>query len=69
MPLNRHVDQDGEQERKRNDTLVRTLRGEYGDRFAPKCSPLMKFGTLNDRLGMESDASLNDVLRHYRIKK
>ncbi len=30
MALNRHRDQDGTEERKRNDTLVRTLRNEYG---------------------------------------
>jgi hypothetical protein len=69
MSLNRHVDADGEQERKRNDTLVRTLQAEYGERFAPGISPLMKLGTLKGRLGLESDASLNDVLRRYRIKK
>jgi hypothetical protein len=69
MTLKRHVDKDGEQERERNDTLVRTLRKEYGEKFAPKFSPLMKLGTVKDRLGFEPDASLNDVLRHYRIKK
>jgi len=29
----------------------------------------MELGTLKDRLGLESDASLNDILRHYGIKK
>jgi hypothetical protein len=69
MTLNRHVDTDGEQERKRNDTLVRTLRNEYGEELAPEVSPLMQLGTLKDRLVLASDASLNDVLRHYKIKK
>jgi hypothetical protein len=29
----------------------------------------MQLGTLKDRLGLDSDASLNDVLRQYGIKK
>jgi hypothetical protein len=29
----------------------------------------MELGTLKDRLGLESDASLNDVLRHHGLKK
>lgn len=32
MPLNRHRDATGHEERKRNDTLVGTLRAEYGRR-------------------------------------
>ena len=69
MALNRHRDQDGTEERKRNDTLVRTLRNEYGEEFAPEVRSDMELGTLKDRLGLESDASLNDVLRHYRLKR
>ena len=69
MSLDRHRDKDGTEERKRNDTLVRTLRDEYGDKFAPEVRSDMELGTLKDRLGLENDASLNDVLRHYGIKK
>jgi len=69
MALNRHRDEDGTEERKRNDTLVRTLRNEYGDKFAPEVRSDMELGTLKDRLGLESDASLNDVLRRYGLKK
>lgn len=29
----------------------------------------MELGTLKDRLGLEKDASLNDVLRLYGLKK
>ncbi len=69
MPLKRHRDKSGEEERKRNDTLVRTLRYEYGDDFAPEIRSDTKLGTLKDRLGLEPDSSLNDVLRHYGLKK
>ena len=69
MTLTRHRDKNGEEERKRNDTLVGTLQGEYGPKFAPEYSGRMQLGTLKDRLGMEDNASLNDVLRHYGIKK
>ena len=69
MTLNRHRDKDGTEERKRNDTLIRTLREEYGDAFAPDFRSDMQLGTLKDRLGLDSDASLNDVLRQYGIKK
>lgn len=53
MPLNRHRDQDGEEERKRNDTLVRTLRDEYGEELAPEFRSDMRLGTLKERLGLE----------------
>ena len=69
MALNRHRDKNGEEERKRNDTLVRTLRNEYGDEFAPEVRSDMKLGTLKSYLGLDSDDSLNDVLRHYGLKR
>ncbi|MGA3334504.1 MAG: hypothetical protein ABSC62_10120 [Terracidiphilus sp.] len=69
MALNRHVDVSGEQERKHKNTLVRTLREKYGEKFAPEFSALMQLGTLQTRLGLPEDSSLNDVLRHYKIKK
>ncbi len=69
MPLNRHRDKDGEEERKRNDTLLRTLRNEYGEELAPEFRSDMQLGTLKERIGLDSDASLNDVLRHFRLKR
>ncbi len=69
MALNRHRDKDGTGERKRNDTLVRTLRNEYGEELAPEFRSDMQLGTLKSRLGLEADASLNDVLRKYDLKK
>ncbi len=53
----------------RNDTHVRTLRNEYGEELAPEFRSDMQLGTLKARLGLESDAILNDVLRHYSLKK
>jgi hypothetical protein len=35
----RHRDQDGRIQQKRSDTLVRTLRDEYGPGFAPGFRP------------------------------
>ena len=69
MALNRHRDEDGTEERKRNDTLVRTLRNEYGEEFAAEVRSDMELGTLKDRLGLERHASLDDVLRYYGLKR
>ena len=68
MALKRHRDSSGREERKRNDTYVRTLREEYGDRFAPRVPATTELGSLKKRLGLPSDASLNQVLRRYGIK-
>ena len=68
MALKRHRDTSGREERKRNDTFVRTLRGEYGDKFAPRVGERTELGTLKKRLGLPLDASLNQVLRRYGIK-
>jgi hypothetical protein len=48
---NRHRDKNGEIRHKRSDTLVRTLRKEYGPEFAQ---------------GYRSDAQLGTVLRKER---
>jgi hypothetical protein len=69
MTLKRHRDESGREERKRNDTFVRTLRGEYGAKFAPKARKTATLGKVKESLGLESDASLNDVLKRYGIKK
>lgn len=46
-------DQDGEIRKKRNDTLVKTLRDEYGEKFAH---------------GYRSDAELGTVLKKEGLK-
>jgi hypothetical protein len=66
---NRHQDKSGQIERKKNTTRVDTLRKEYGERFAPKFRGDMHLGTLKKRLRLPEDASLNQVLKHYKIKK
>jgi hypothetical protein len=69
MTFTRHRDKTGEEERKRNDTLIRTLRAKYGEGFAPEYRSDMKLGTLKERLELASDSSLDDVLRHYGLKR
>jgi hypothetical protein len=54
-------DADGEIRRKRGDTLVGTLRDEYGPNFAPGVRSDMRLDTLLDRTGA---ASLSDFLRN-----
>lgn len=44
-------DADGEIRRKRGDTLVGTLRDEYGPNFAPGVRSDMRLDTLLDRTG------------------
>lgn len=56
-------DGDGEIRRKRRDTLVRTLRREYGDEFAPGVRGDATLGTVLDRSGA---SSLTDYLRRKR---
>ena len=55
-------DADGETRRKRGDTLVGTLRDEYGPNFAPGVRSDMRLDTLLDRTGA---ASLSDFLRNH----
>ena len=69
MPrLTRGRTESGRERKKRNDTLVETLQGEYGERFAPRFSGAMELGTLKERIGLSPGASLDDVLRHYGLK-
>ena len=56
-------DADGEIRRKRSDTLVGTLRQEYGDDFAEDFRSDAKLGTV---LRETSSASLSDYLRRRR---
>jgi len=60
---NRMRDEDGEIRRKRSDTLVRTLREEYGDNFAPGYRADTKLGTVLKR---ESTNSLDQLLKPRR---
>ena len=68
MTLKRHRDASGREERKRNDTYVRTLREEYGEKFAPRARSTTTLLNVKESLGLRPDASLNDVLKRYRIK-
>jgi hypothetical protein len=54
-------DADGEIRRKRGDTLVGTLRDDYGPNFAPGVRSDMRLDTLLNRTGA---ASLSDFLRN-----
>ena len=56
-------DQDGTIRKKRGDTQVGTLRGIYGDDFAPGRRSDMRLDTLLDR---EDVPSLDELLHRYR---
>lgn len=56
-------DADGEIRRKRSDTLVGTLRREYGDTFADDFRSDAKLGTV---LRETDSESLSDYLKHRR---
>ena len=56
-------DEDGEIRRKRRDTLVGTLRREYGEDFAPGLRSDATLGTLLDRSGAQS---LSEYLKRKR---
>lgn len=56
----RHRDNDGEIRHKRRDTLVRTLRDEYGPDFAKGYRSDAQLGTVLDK---EGAASLHQLLK------
>jgi len=56
-------DEDGEIRRKRCDTLVGTLRREYGEDFAPGLRSDATLGTLLERSGADS---LSEYLNRKR---
>jgi hypothetical protein len=60
---NRCRDENGEIRRKRSDTLVRTLRREYGDNFA---GDFRSDATLGRVLQETNSESLSDYLKHKR---
>jgi hypothetical protein len=56
-------DTDGEIRRKRGDTLVGTLREEYGPNFAAGVRSDMRLDTLLEQSGADS---LSDFLRNHK---
>ena len=59
----RHRDRSGEISRKKSNTLVRTLRKEYGEDFAKGYRSDAKLGTI---LKKEKVDSLHDLLKRKR---
>ena len=59
----RQRDKDGEIRRKRSDTLVGTLRAEYGDTFGKGYRPDTQLGTVLKKEGAES---LDELLKRKR---
>ena len=60
---NRMRDQDGEIRKKRSDTLVRTLRDEYGPDFAKGYRANTQLGTVLEREGVETLDQLRRKLK------
>jgi hypothetical protein len=60
---NRCRDNNGSIRRKRGDTLVGTLREEYGEDFAPGARSDMRLDTLLDQ---EGASSLSEYLRRQK---
>lgn len=69
MTLNRSRTKSGREREKRNDTQINTLRGEYGERFARGFRGDTELGTLKKQIGLPAHASLDDVLRHYHLRR
>jgi hypothetical protein len=61
----RHRDRNGRIEEKRGDTLVRTLRKEYGDDFLSEWRNDAKLSTVRE----EADMSLTELVRQHRRGK
>ena len=59
----RHRDQDGEIRKKNRDTLVKTLRKEYGEDFLKSYRPTTQLGTVLKKEGVES---LHDLVKRKR---
>ena len=59
----RHRDKSGEISRKKSNTLVRTLRREYGEDFAKGYRSDAKLGTVLKKEGVES---LHELLKRKR---
>lgn len=68
MPVrshSRHRDSDGKIEEKRGDTLIRTLRKEYGADFLSDWRSDAKLSTVRE----ETDMSLTEIVRQHRRGK
>ena len=61
----RHRDKDGTIEMKRGDTLVRTLRKEYGPEFAPGYRSDAKLETVKKQEGVDS---LDELLKPRKLR-
>ena len=59
----RHRDKDGEIDRKRSDTKVRTLRRTYGEDFLSSFRSDATLGTVLEKTGANS---LSDLLRKHQ---
>jgi len=55
--------------RKHDNTRVKKIRKKYGENFAPGIRSDAKFSTVKEKEGLPADASLNDALRHFGLKK
>jgi len=56
---NRHRDENGRIDRKRNDTLAKNLRSDYQEFNNVRGN--MKLGNIKKELGLPADASLKEV--------
>jgi len=56
---------DGLKSRKHDNTLVKTVRNQYGEEFAAGTREDARLSTVKRKEGLPSDASLNDLLRHF----
>ena len=61
----RHRDKDGTIEKRRGDTLVRTLRKEYGPEFAPGYRGDAKLETVKKREGVDS---LGELIKPGKLR-
>lgn len=62
----RHRDKSGEYERKRNDTLVETIRKKDPTFAVGVIRSDATLGTLKDKIGLPDDASENEVKRRLK---
>jgi hypothetical protein len=69
MAFNRSRNEDGRERKKRKDTLVGTLREEYGENFAAGHRADMTLGGLAKKLGLPDTASEDEVKRKLKKKK
>jgi len=62
----RHRDVTGQKERKKNNTLVKTIRKTYPGFAEGEIRSDAKLGTLKDKLGLPESASLNKVRKELK---